>query len=94
MNAHVTQSRLDRYWLVGHDPNWAATGLIHLHGETHGCIDGMDAARLELGHDRRAHFVDLFTGSVDSRLATERGAPRTGSRAMRTTKLSSDLVHG
>jgi hypothetical protein len=31
---------------------------------------------------------------VDSRLATERGAPRTGSRAMRTTKLSSDLVHG
>ena len=65
VNAHVTKPGLDGDRLVRDHPNGAATGLIHFHGKTHGRIDGLDAALLEFGHDRRADLVDLFTRSME-----------------------------
>ena len=93
VNAHVAEPGLDRDGLVRDDPR-RVPELIHLHREAHGRIDRADAARLELGDDCGADLVDLVAGSMELELATDRGAPRTGSRAMRTTKLSSVLVQG
>ena len=65
VNAHVAEPGLDRDGLVRDDPYRPSAGLIHLHGETHGRIDGPDAACFEFGHDCRADLVDLFTGSME-----------------------------
>ncbi len=94
VNPHVAEAGLDGHRLVGDDPDGMPRGLIHLHRESHRGVHRPDPALLEPGHDGRADLVDLVACAVEFEVGHRPGRPRNGSRAMRSTRLSSDLVQG
>ena len=63
-------------------------------GETHRRIDRANAAGFQLRHDGSTNFVDLMARSMEFKIRQRPRAPRTGSRAMRRTRLSKHFVHG
>src|SRR5262249_54905665 len=65
VNSHVSESSLDGDGFMRHQPHGARSGLIHLHGKSHGRVHGADASRLQLRDNCGGDVIDLIAGAVE-----------------------------